>query len=140
MVKKIEKEKTPDKKSNTTVKIPKHVLKHKEKFIPLLKILKNMKGQDSINILDFLSDEAVENVCECVYNSIHTDLQLAKKKKLKLKTFLKHNCSVHNLKKIVSKKVPLSKRRKYLKMEGKGLPMILAAALPFLINLITGNK
>ena len=121
-------------------KVPKHILKHKEKFIPLLKILKNMKLETRNVLLDFLSDESIENVCECVYNSIHTDLKLAKKKKLKLKKFLKTNCNVHNLQKIVSTKVPLFKRRNFLKMEGKGLPMILGAAILFLIDLIFGRK
>jgi len=80
------------------------------------------------------------NICECVYNVIHTDLNLPKQKKNKLKNFIKANCSIHRINKIASKKENLFKRRKALKQEGKGLPMILATAIPFLIDLITGRK
>lgn len=115
-------------------------LKEQKKYLPLLNVLKKLNGKDLSEVVDFLNDDAVDNLCECIYNLIHTDMRLSNKKKTSLKGFIKTNCSIHNLKKISSKKVPISKRRKYLKMEGKGLPMLLATIVPFLADLIFGHK
>jgi hypothetical protein len=112
----------------------------KKKYIPLLNVLKKLNPKEMEGILDFLNDDAIDNICECVYNVIHTDLSLPNKKKSKLKNFIKSNCSVHRLNKISSKKENIFKRRKALKQEGKGLPMILATAIPFLVDLIFGKK
>ena len=112
----------------------------KRKYIPLLNTLKKLKPKEMSDIIDFLNDDAIENICECVYNVIHTDLKLPNKKKNKLKNFIKTNCSVHRIKKISQKKENIFKRRKALKQEGKGLGMILATAIPFLIDLIAGRK
>lgn len=114
--------------------------KDKKKYLPLLNILKKLNGKDLSEVVDFLNDDAVDNLCECIYNLIHTDINLSNKKKSGLKSFIKSNCSIHNLKKISSKKVPISKRRRYLKMEGKGLPMLLATIVPFLTDLIFGGR
>lgn len=111
------------------------MLSDKKKFVPLLNALKKIPGADVGEIVDFLQDDAVEQICECVFNLIHTPLNLSKKKKCHVKNYLTKHCSIHRLNKIATKKVPLSKRRKALKQEGKGLPMILATVLPFLANL-----
>jgi hypothetical protein len=47
---------------------------------------------------------------------------------------------VHRLNKISKKSHPISKRRKALQQEGKGLPLLLASAIPFLIDLFTGKN
>jgi hypothetical protein len=99
-----------------------------------------MKPEDLNIILDVLPDDATEIICECVYNVLHTDIKLSAKKKSHLKKFIKSNCSIHRLEKISKKSNPISKRKKALKQEGKGLPMLLAAAIPFLIDLFTGKK
>ena len=112
----------------------------KSKYIPLLNTLKKLKPKEVSDIIDFLNDDAIENICECVYNVIHTDLKLPNRKKNKLKNFIKSNCSVHRINKISSKKENIFKRRKALKQEGKGLGMILATAIPFLVDLIAGRK
>lgn len=115
------------------------VSKEKQKYLPLLKVLKKLRGDDLSGVVEFLNDDAVDNLCECIYNLIHTDLNMSKKKKASLKNYIKKNCSIHNLKKISSKKVPISKRKKYLQMEGKGLPLLLGAIIPLLANLIAGK-
>ena len=112
----------------------------KKKFIPLLNVLTKLKHNEISDIIDFLNDDAIENICECVYNVINTDLKIPNKKRNKLNYFIKTNCSVHRIKKISSKKENIFKRRKALKQEGKGLPMLLATAIPFLIDLFTGKK
>lgn len=111
-------------------------MKKNQNIIHLLKLIQK---QNNPNVFDFLNDEAIDCICECVFNVLYTDLKLPSYKKNKLKKFLKHNCSVHRLKKIASKKVPINKRRKALKMEGRGLGLILASAIPFLTNLIFGK-
>jgi hypothetical protein len=115
-------------------------MENRKKYIPLLNVLKKLKPNEISAVVDFLNDDAIDNICECVYNVIHTDLNLPSKKKNKLRNFIKSNCSLHRINKISSKKEALFKRRKALKQEGKGLPMILATAIPFLIDLFTGRK
>jgi len=57
-----------------------------------------------------------------------------------LKKFIKSNCSLHRLEKISKKSLPVTQRRKALKQEGKGLPLLLGAAIPFLMDLFMGRK
>lgn len=105
--------------------------------INLLRLIKKLNKDEVGCLMEYLNDKSVNNICECVYNIIHTDLKLPGKKKLMLKNHIKKNCCVKRLKQISNKKVPLFKRRQALKQEGKGLPALLAAAIPFLINLFT---
>jgi hypothetical protein len=112
----------------------------KKKYIPLLNVLKKLNGKDLSDVVEFLNDDAIDNICECVYNVINTDLNLSSKKKSNLKKFIRSNCNIHRLKKISSKRESIFKRRRALKQEGRGLPMIIAAAVPFLIDLIFGKK
>lgn len=99
--------------------------------------MKKLKKDDIPDFIDNLNDISVDDLCECVFNVIHTDLKLSKHKKNCLKQHIKKNCSVHRLKTITNKNTPLFKRRKALKMEGKGLPMILASVIPFLSSLFS---
>jgi hypothetical protein len=99
-----------------------------------------MKPEDLKTILNVLPDDATEIICECVYNVLNTDIKLTPKKKSHLRKFIKSNCNVHRLNKISKKSHPISKRRKALQQEGKGLPLLLASAIPFLIDLFTGKN
>jgi hypothetical protein len=110
------------------------------KDLPLIRVLSSMKPEDLQVILDVLPDDATEIICECVYNVLNTDIKLSPKKKSHLRKFIKSNCSVHRLAKISKKSHPISKRRKALKQEGKGLPLLLGAAIPFLMDLFMGRK
>jgi len=114
---------------------------HKEnkKYLPLLKVLRKLNAEDVTSVMDFLTDDAIDNICECVYNILNTDLKLSPKKKSHLKKFIKTNCSIHRLHKISKKTIPVSKRRKALRQEGRGLPLILASVIPFLTSLFTGK-
>lgn len=110
------------------------------KDLPLIKVLSKLKAEDITPLLDVLPNEATEIICECVYNVLHTDIKLSAKKKSHLKNFIKSNCNAHRLEKIAKKSVPISKRKKALKQEGKGLPLLLGAAIPFLMDLFMGKK
>lgn len=103
--------------------------------LPLLHSMKKFKGENFAEFIEHLRDETVDDLCECVFNVINTDIKLSKAKKNALKRHIKKNCSVKRLKKISDKTVPLFKRKKALKMEGKGLPLILASVIPFLTKL-----
>jgi putative N-acetylmannosamine-6-phosphate epimerase len=87
------------------------MIENKKKYLPLLNILKRLKPKDVSDIMEFLTDDAIDNICECVYNVIHTDINLPSRKKAKLRNFIKSNCSIHRINKITSKK------RRYLKEE-----------------------
>lgn len=106
----------------------------------IVRSISKLKPNQIECFLDHLDDGAIDCICECVYNVINTDLKFSSKKKNKLKAFIKDNCSTARLKQISNKSVPISKRRKALKMEGKGLGLLLSAAIPFLSNLIFGSK
>jgi hypothetical protein len=110
------------------------------KDLPLIRVLSKLKQEDITPLIDVLPDDALEIICECVYNVLHTDLKLSAKKKSHLKKFIKTNCSAHQLQKISKKSIPISKRKKALKQEGKGLPLLLGAAIPFLMDLFMGRK
>ena len=110
------------------------------KDLPLIRVLSKLKHEDISPLLDILPDEATEIICECVYNVLHTDLKLSPKKKSHLKKFIKSNCNIHRLGKISKKSIPISYRRKALKQEGRGLPLVLGAAIPFLMDLFMGRK
>jgi hypothetical protein len=110
------------------------------KDLPLIRVLSKLKSEDITPLLDILPDEATEIICECVYNVLHTDIKLSSKKKSHLKKFIKSNCSLHRLEKISKKSLPVAQRRKALKQEGKGLPLLLGAAIPFLMDLFMGRK
>ncbi len=112
----------------------------KKSFLPLLKVMKKLGGDEINSLLEHLNDESIDNVCECVYNVVNTDLKLSKAKRLKLKNHIKKNCCLANIKKISNRKIPIFKRRKALQMEGRGLPMLIASVVPFLISLFTRKK
>jgi hypothetical protein len=112
-------------------------LKERKKFLALLKIMKKLKPDERSSLIPYLKSDCIEFLCECVHNVLYTDIGL--KNKNKIKKGIKSNCSVHRLKTIASKTKSSEAKIKALKQEGKGLGLILSAALPFLINLITGK-
>lgn len=113
----------------------------KKKMVHLIKVLSQTKPADLNKILSYLSDDAINDICECIYNVIYTDLKLSARKKSHLRKCIKSNCSMHKkIKTITSKKEPIFKRRKALNQVGGFLPLLLGTALPFLVDLIFGKK
>jgi len=92
------------------------------------------------DVLEHLSDNSIDDVCECVYNVIKTDLKLPAKSKNKLKRKLLQTCSKKNLSVITSKNVPVSKRKKALSQEGAGIGLILGTVVPLLAQLLFNRK
>lgn len=115
-------------------------MKDQKKYLPLLKIISKLKGPEVSELMAHLDDNSINVICESCYNILYNDLHLSKQKKGQLKRFIRANCSVHRLKKISTRKVPISKRRRCLQQEGKGLPLLLASVIPFITDLIFGKK
>jgi hypothetical protein len=113
---------------------------NKKKLVPLIDTLHRLKHKDLIHVLKHLKKDEIDLICECVYNVIKTPLKLSKQKKCNLKRYLKKHCCIKRLETISNKKVNFERRRKALQQEGKGLGMILATALPFLVNLFSPKK
>ena len=125
-----------DESTQTNIDSYKQDLESKKEFLPLLEVLRKLKSDDVPKVIDHLHDRCINHICECYYNVIHTDLKMSAKKRNKLRNHIKTNCKMHRLKTICNKSTPVFKRRKALKQEGKGLPQILAAAIPFLVSLL----
>lgn len=106
------------------------------KFLKVLGILKRLKSADIGYFIEHLNDRCIDNICECVFNVINTDLRLSRVKKNQLKQHIKKNCCIKRIKSISNKNIPIFKCRQALKMEGKGLPLILASVIPFLTSLL----
>lgn len=98
--------------------------------------LHKMKPDLLKNVIQHLDENSIDNLCECVYNVIHTDLSLSPKAKQRLRSQLKKKCSKTNLRIITNKKIAVSKRRKALSQEGAGLGVILATVVPWIAKLI----
>lgn len=114
--------------------------KQKRRILDLLRVLKKLPPHEFSRTIDHLSDDAVDCLCETVYNILNTDLKLNTRQRNKLKRHIKSRCSINRLKSLSKKEENLSKRRKALKMEGRGLPLLLGAAIPFLSSLLFGGK
>lgn len=107
-------------------------------LLTLLKICEKLKPEQLESVFDTISDTTIDKLCECVYNVLHSEhvcAKLPKGRKSKLKSHIKSNCNVKNIKRISDRKVSISKRRKLMKQEGKGIGLILSSVIPFLTSL-----
>ena len=57
------------------------MFQEKKKFLPLLRVLQKMNSKDIGDVVPHLDDCSIDTICECVYNVIHTDMNLSKKKR-----------------------------------------------------------
>ena len=105
--------------------------------LKLLKRIRKMSDKAFSRFVHTADNNVINDLCEVVFNVINTDLKFKKRKKTCLKNHIHKKCSKLRLKKIMNKKTPLSKRRNALKQEGRGLPFLLAAAIPFLTSLFS---
>lgn len=118
------------------MKHKKGTLKNKTIFY---KALQNLKPDTLKHLLNHLDDSSIDDICECVYNTIYTDLKIPKNKRRRLKNNLHKHCCKANLKIITSKNISVSRRRKALQQEGKGLGLILSTVVPLLTSLFSKN-
>lgn len=106
-----------------------------KKKLELYKVLNSVPKVTLKHIIKHLDDESIDDICECVFNIIYTDLKLSNKKRSALKTKLHKHCCVKNLKRISNKKLSTSRRRKALMQEGEGIGLILSTVIPLLTKL-----
>lgn len=109
-----------------------------KKNVALLRIIKKLKIGEREALIDFLNDNAIDALSECVYNIVCKggSNRLSKRQVNKLKRNLMHN--KHNLRIIGNKSVNMKKRKKALTQEGGSLGLILSAAIPLISSLISG--
>jgi len=103
--------------------------KHKL-YACLVKVPDNLRT----HIIKHLDDKGINDVCECLYNVIFTDLKLSKKKRATLK---KHIRNFPQIKQLTNANIAVSKRRTALVQNGSGLGLILSTVLPLLTSLFS---
>ena len=53
-----------------------------KKNLPLYESLKKLPKEALKHVIEHLDDDSIDAICECVYNVVHTNLNMSKKKKL----------------------------------------------------------
>ena len=86
--------------------------------IELAKILLALNPQKQCKIIEFLSDDSVDFLCECIFNVCFTDLNLNKRTKRKLKNKISGKYNV--VKFLSKKKNSVKSRRKKLASQSGG--------------------
>lgn len=113
-------------------------LKYK-RYLPLLKVLKNVSDNQREVLLKHLDSESTDIICECIYNCIHSPDQIPKATRRKLKDSLpKEKQSLRYLAKKSKSNCP-KKRRQHLVQSGKGIGAILGALVPIVSSLLFGK-
>jgi hypothetical protein len=103
------------------------------KLVPLLKVLIKLGSEDRTTVLSYLDSEAVDGLCECIYNCISNN-NITNTNKAKLKKEL--GCKKHIYRYLVKKSNSIAKRKKLIKQTGTGIETVLSTVLPFLLALI----
>lgn len=104
------------------------------------KLIKGLKKLDTTELTHFikhLDKNGIEHLCECMYNTIYTNLNLPKNKRRKIKAALNNDRSRKNLGIITKKRSSIAKKRAALSQEGEGLGLILSAIAPLIASLFT---
>ena len=106
----------------------------KQKIL-LYRSLGLLKDCDLEIILNYLKPEAVNNICECVFNVIRTDLKLPDCRARKIRKSFKNKTSKKNIDIILNRSKDSLSKLKALKQEKKGLKAILDA-----VNILIAKK
>lgn len=105
--------------------------------VQLFNALSKLNTENLTHILKHIDPKGVESVCECVFNTIYTDLRLSKKKRNHIKKLFGDKKALRNLKVITTKNKNSDKKRKALIQEGRGIGLILATVAPLLASLFS---
>ena len=109
-----------------------------DKRIKLIKALKRLTDEERSIVLNFFDYKGVNEICEIARNVLFNETTVRKNNREKLRQHLIPNKSSYEY--LSHKKNPAKKRKNILVQEGKGIGLILASALPFLINLFKKRK
>lgn len=106
----------------------------------LIRGLKKLDKEELTHIITYFDKKGIHKLCECVWNTIYTNLKLPKSKKNKIKAVLNNNRSKKNLAIILKKSGNKLKKKAAILQEGEGLGLILSAIAPLIASLFTGRK
>lgn len=105
--------------------------------VNLFNALSKLNGDKLTHVLKHIDSKGIESVCECVFNTIYTDMKLSGRKKKNIKTIFSERKSRKNLNIITNKAKNSEKKRRALIQEGKGIFTILATVAPLLASLFS---
>ena len=108
-----------------------------KKKYQLYKALSRIHNEDLPFVIPHMDSNGIESLCECVFNTIYTDLKLPKRHRTKIKKHFNARKSLRNLSIITDKSKDINKKRKALMQEGKGIGLILSTVAPILASLIS---
>lgn len=124
-----QKELKPTKSKNK--KLSQNQLKYRLNFYNTInKIPSNIRCE----VIQYLSDEAADLLCEAVYNTVNVDLGLKGKKKQNLVKSLKSCGSKIHL--LCKRHTNINRRKKILSQEGGFLGALLSAVIPTIGSLL----
>jgi hypothetical protein len=103
--------------------------------IQLLKLITKSKPDDKAVILTHLNDKGIHFICEVIHNIINSKLHLSKKQRSKIREGLMSRKTCYRF--LSKKKNNINKKRKIIKQNGAGIGLLLSAALPFAIQLLS---
>lgn len=111
---------------------------NKEK-VGLIKALKKLDKNGLTHVISHFDKEGIDKVCECVFNTIFTDLKISKRRRRKIKSVLNNDKSKNNIKIITKGRGNYLKRKAAILQEGEGIGLILSALAPLVTSLFTGK-
>ncbi len=109
-------------------------LNAKQCHLTFLKLLKKLSKQELRDTLSFLSDNAVDSLCEVLFNCLYSEITMPKRRKMYLKQLIaQHRRAYH---KITDKEEPVEERRKLLqKQSPKSLYRFIQIIVPVFSDL-----
>ena len=111
------------------------------KVLELLNFLTKLNKNNQETALKFLNNEGLDYISETIFNILYNPdctSNLTKSKRSRLVNTLKP--SSHILRKISSKNYPIVSKQKKIIQSGSGISLLLSAAIPFLISLLSPKK
>ena len=108
--------------------------------IQLFDALKDVKKEKLVHVLKHIDEKGIEHICECVFNTIFTDLNLPKPKRSSIRQKFKTKSGLRNLNIITNKNKDFNRKKKAILQEGQGIGLILATVAPLLAQLFARKR
>lgn len=114
---------------------PSAVTRKLARNIPLFNKIRRTKKKDYSKLFSSLTPTQIHAVCECLYNTLHTNLGIPAKKASSLKKTLLKNKEAYLY--LSRKKNPISNKRRLLVQHGTGIGLILSAMIPIISGIVS---
>lgn len=108
---------------------PRNTKKRMEKMLGILTLVQKMKGKNMKYVAENLSDEAIEMLSECVFNSITGTIRDKKTRNTLRKRLLKDRDKFRFISKPSNE---LKKKRQMIPQMGRGLGLIASILIPLI--------